>query len=120
MRRTISVLIVCGAAAGLVAAIARPSVDSGPNPSLHILAAKPLTVAGRNFRPHERVRVTAKITVTGERRTTAVAAGGTGRFRVEFGQLGVSRCAELRIVAVRRSGRAVVVKHLPAPACLPA
>ena len=73
---------------------------------------------GRNFRQRERVRVTA--TLAGEKRTLAVTAGQTGRFRVVFDRLGASRCDSIRIIAVRRSGRLVVVKHLPAPACSPA
>jgi hypothetical protein len=36
---------------------------------------------------------------------------------VEFEQLGASRCDLIRVVAERRSGRLVVVKRLPAPAC---
>ena len=97
-------LAVCGALASVVATVAWPGVQSNP-----------LTVAGSSFRPHERVRVTA--TVASEKRTRAVTAGRTGRFRVEFEQLGASRCDLIRVVAVRRSGRLVVVKRLPAPAC---
>jgi hypothetical protein len=115
MRRTIVMLAVCGALASVVAAVAWPGVQSGPAPSLRIAAASPLTVVGSSFRPHERVRVTA--TVASEKRTRAVTAGRTGRFRVEFEQLGASRCDLIRVVAVRRSGRLVVVKRLPAPAC---
>jgi len=115
MRRTIVMLAVCGALASVVSAVAWPGVQSGPAPSLRVAAANPLTVAGSSFRPHERVRVTA--TVASEKRTRAVTAGRTGRFRVEFEQLGASRCDLIRVVAVRRSGRLVVVKRLPAPAC---
>jgi hypothetical protein len=115
MRRTIVVLAVCGAAASIVAAVARPGVESRPAASLRIAAAKPLTVVGRNFLPRERVRLTA--TLAGEKRTLAVTAGRTGLFRVEFDQLATSRCDAVRVVAVRRSGAVVVVKRLPAPAC---
>lgn len=76
---------------------------------------KPLTVAGRNFRSRERIRVTARL--AGERRTLAVTAGQSGRFQVEFDRFGATRCDLIRIVAVRRSGTLVVVKRLPAPAC---
>jgi hypothetical protein len=115
MRRTIVLLVLCGAAAGIAAAIARPGLKSAPAPSLRIAVANPLVVTGRNFRPHERLRVIA--TVAGEKRTRTLTAGRTGRLRVELYQLGASRCDSIRIVAVRRSGRLVVVKRLPAPAC---
>jgi len=52
-----------------------------------------------------------------EKRTRAVTAGPNGGFGVVFDRLGATRCDVIRIVAVRRSGRLVVVKHLPAPAC---
>lgn len=114
MRRTVALLAVCGITAGVLVSLAQSAVHRRAA-TLGIAAARPLTVAGRNFRPHERVRVTA--TVAGEKTTRAVTAGQTGRFRVEFEQLGATRCDLVRIVAVRRSGRAVVVKRLPAPAC---
>jgi hypothetical protein len=118
MRKSVLVLGVCGAAASIVTAVAWPRVASRPAPSLRIAVTRPLTVTGRNFRQRERVRVRA--TVGGEKRTLAVTAGETGRFRVNFDQLGASRCDSIRIIAVRRSGRLVVVKRLPAPACAPA
>jgi hypothetical protein len=117
MRRTVVVLAVCGAAASIIVAVARPGVESRAAPSLRIAAAKPLTVVGRNFRPNEHVRVTA--TLAGEKRTLVVTAE-QGRFQVVFEQLGATRCDLIRIVAVRRSGKLVVQKQLPAPACLPA
>jgi hypothetical protein len=98
-----------------MAAVARPAAQVGrPAPSLRIAVATPLTVAGRNFRPHERVRVTA--TVEGQKLGRALTASGAGRFTVVF-RLGASRCDLLRVVAVRRSGAAVVLKRLPSPAC---
>jgi hypothetical protein len=115
MRRTVVILAVCGVAASIVAAVARPGVESRPAPALRISVAKPLTVAGRNFRPREHLRVTA--TLAGEKRTLAVTAGRRGRFVVEFDQLAATRCDLIRIVATRRSGRLVVLKRLPPPAC---
>jgi hypothetical protein len=116
MRRTIAVLTVCAAVAAVVAAVARPDANRGARPSLRIARAEPLAIAGRNFRPHERVRLTA--TVASSKRTRSVTAGPQGRFQVQFEQLGASRCDLLRVVAVRRSGKLVIVKRLPAPACL--
>lgn len=115
MRRTVVVLVVCGIVAGVAASLALPAVHSRPAPNLGLAKPEPLTVVGRNFRPHERIRVSA--TVAGRERTRAVTAGKTGRFHVVFMQLAASRCDAFRVVAVRRSGALVVLKHLPAPAC---
>ena len=118
MRRTVLVLAVCGAVASIVTAVALPAAGSRPAPSLRIAVAKPLTVVGRNFRAREHVRV--NVTLAGEKRTRVVTAGPTGRFQVEFDQLGATRCDLIRVVVVRRSGALVVLKQLPAPACSPA
>ncbi|MFL5958991.1 MAG: hypothetical protein ACJ75G_01810 [Gaiellaceae bacterium] len=115
MRKTVAVLAVCSAAAGIVPAVAQPRVHVRPAPSLRLAARSPLTVAGRNFRPRERLRVTA--TVASRTRTVAVHAGTAGRFKVTFLRLAATRCDLLRVVAVRRSGALVVLKSLPAPAC---
>jgi hypothetical protein len=117
MRRTVVVLGVCGIVAGIAASLALPAVHSRPAPSLGLAKPEPLTVVGRNFRSHERVRVSA--TLDGRTRTRAVTAGQTGRFQVVFMQLAASRCDAIRVVAVRRSGALVVLKRLPAPACSP-
>lgn len=115
MRRAVVVLAVCGLAASIVAAVALSAVQSPPAPSLSITVARPLTVAGRHFRPHEHVRITA--TLAGQRTTRSVNVGRTGRFQVVFAQLGMSRCDQLRVVVTRRAGALVVLKRLPAPAC---
>jgi hypothetical protein len=112
---TFVVLAVSAVVASLVAAVARPGVESRRAPSLRIAVAAPLTVTGTKFRAHERVRITA--TVASGKESRAVTAGRTGRLRIVFGQLAASRCDLVRVVAARRSGRLVVVKRLPAPAC---
>jgi hypothetical protein len=109
------VLVVCGIAAGVAASLALPAVHDRPAPSLGLAKPEPLTVVGRDFRSHERVRVS--VTLDGRKRTRAVTAGQTGRFQVVFMQLGASRCDAIRVVAARRSGALVVLKRLPAPAC---
>jgi carbohydrate-selective porin OprB len=115
MRRTVAALAVCGIVAGVAASLALSASNRRPAPNLGLAKPQPLTLAGRNFRPQERVRVTA--TVAGRKRRQTVTAGQTGRLHVVFRQLGWSRCDSLRVVAVRRSGALVVLKRLPAPAC---
>src|SRR5258706_319150 len=92
---------------------AASTTASTPATTLGLAKPEPLTVVGRNFRSHERVRVSA--TLEGRKRTRAVTAGQTGRFQVVFVQLAASRCDAIRVVAVRRSGALVVLKRLPAP-----
>jgi hypothetical protein len=115
MRRTVAALAICGIVAGVAASLALPASSRRPTPNLGLTKPAPLTLTGRSFRPHERVRVTA--TVAGRKRTQAVTAGKTGRLHVVFMQLDWSRCDALRVVAVRRSAALVVLKRLPAPAC---
>jgi hypothetical protein len=115
MRRTVAALAVCGIVAGVAASLALSASNRRPAPNLTLTKPEPLTVVGRNFWPHERVRVTA--TVAGRKRTQAVTAGKTGRLHVVFRQLDWSPCDALRVVAARRSGALVVLKRLPARAC---
>jgi hypothetical protein len=76
---------------------------------------QPLTVTGRGFRPHERVRVSA--TADQQYATAVRTAGPAGSFRVAFTRLSVGRCDVFRVIAIGREGTHAVLKRLPSPAC---
>ena len=84
--------------------------------SLRLITTVPLKVAGAHFRSRERVRVV--VTVSDATRARVIRASGKGSFVTEF-PIGAGRCAAVRVVAVGNAGSRTVLKHLPAPACLP-
>ena len=81
-------------------------------PSLRITTSAPFKVSGRHFHGREHVRVSAGARVA---RTTA---SGGGSFVVTLP--GATRCNTVRVLARGSAGSYVVVKLLPAPACMPA
>jgi hypothetical protein len=83
--------------------------------TLTLVGRDPVVVRGVNFRPLERVTVTA--TAQGQSVERRVRAARSGGFTVRF-DLVASRCNGVGIRAVRPSG-AVVVLKLPLPACMP-
>jgi hypothetical protein len=84
--------------------------------SLRLITTIPLKVGGAHFRSRERVRVV--VTVSDATRARAIRASGKGSFVTEF-PIGAGRCDAVRVVAVGNAGSRTVLKHLPAPACLP-
>jgi hypothetical protein len=81
-------------------------------PSLRITASAPLGIRGRHFHARERVRISA-----GTRIARATASGG-GSFVVTIAA--ATRCNTVRVLARGSAGSYVVIKLLPAPACMPA
>jgi hypothetical protein len=108
----LSVGIAIAVAAAVTAAPAAARLD---NATLTLVGRDPVVVRGVNFRPLERVTVTA--TAQGRTIDRHVRAGRLGAFTVGL-ELVVSRCNGVGIRAVRPSG-AVISLKLPLPACMP-
>jgi hypothetical protein len=84
--------------------------------TLRIVDRDPLALRGEGFRPRERVRVSLSAPVS-ERKFTR--ANGLGSFRVTFLEVSTTRCDDVRAVASGGAGSRVMLKLLPAPACMP-
>ena len=89
---------------------------SGPSSSAALTLARtnPLIVRGSGFQPGERVRL--ELGPSGA--TTRARASEHGSFRASF-DAPVTRCDRVRVIAIGSKGSRVVLKRLPAPACLP-
>jgi hypothetical protein len=116
--RKIGIAAAAVAAAALALGIAGlgAGFTSSQHPSLRLLKTAPLTLTGSHFRAKERVRVT--VTVESARSARMVRASGRGSFVAGFAT-GAGRCSAVRAVAIGGAGSRAVLKHLPAPACLP-
>jgi hypothetical protein len=104
-------LVVCGAL------ILSNASGAGARPAAHLrlVKANPVTVAGRGFRPHVRVRLmlTAHGTMLRQPR-----ANGNGAFTVTF-PTALDRCSGWMVTATQR-GRSMVILRSPAkPECAP-
>jgi len=106
---------VVTAIAVAAAATAVPAGALGGAPTLALLGRDPVSVRGSDFRPLERVTVTA--TANGRSLSRHVRASRAGGFVVRF-DLVASRCGGLGIRAARPSGATIWLK-LPLPACMP-
>jgi hypothetical protein len=88
-------------------------------PRLTLVRSQPLTVRGRGFHRHERVRVVvrqnSRVTVVHRLR-----AGRRGRFTTTFGGVGLDRCGSFSVTAFGRAGSRAMLKRPPLPACMPA
>jgi hypothetical protein len=114
MRRLALIVIV-----GLfvtAAAAAAWNQQSTARPALRLIDQRPFTVQGRNFRSHERVKVTL-YKQQKSARTRGVTASSSGTFRAVLQQTLVDRCDLIRVRAVGASGSTAVLKMLPQPAC---
>ncbi len=100
----------------LLAVSACSGSGSGPSSSaaLRFAETTPLTVRGSGFQPGERVR----LDLGSSGATTWARASGRGSFRASF-DVPVTRCDRIRVMAIGSKGSRVVLKRLPAPACLP-
>lgn len=83
-------------------------------PALRLVRVQPLTLAGKGFKPRERVRVT----VAREDKTVArvIEASEAGSFVVSFAELKLRRCAALLVRASGARGSRAILKFAP-PAC---
>jgi hypothetical protein len=99
-----------------VSACSGSGPGSGPSSSaaLSLADTSPLTVRGSGFQPGERVR----LDLGSSGATTLARASGRGSFRASF-DVPVTRCDRIRVIAIGSKGSRVVLKRLPAPACLP-
>jgi phosphatidylserine decarboxylase len=89
---------------------------SNAQAALRVVDQRPFTVQGRNFRAHERVKVTLYKQQKNVR-TRAVTASLSGTFRAVLQQTPVDRCDLIRVRAVGAAGSTAVLKMLPQPAC---
>jgi hypothetical protein len=86
------------------------------HPTLHLVSANPLVVAGTGFESRERVTLTA-LTTLGPRiqKTRATSAG---RFRAQLGSFS-QPCGKPFAVRARGIGGSLATLHLEAPPCVP-
>lgn len=103
-------------AALLVAATAVVPTGAGRTsaPSLKLLRAAPLRIAGAHFRARERVRVT--VSFGAKRVRTTLAASRSGTFVVAF-ETRAGRCETVTGFALGRAGSRAAFKRGPPPAC---
>jgi hypothetical protein len=107
----VSVLLVCGAL------ILSAASGAGARPAAHLALVKgnPVTVAGRGFRPHARVRLVLSARGTLIRRPLA---NRDGAFTVTF-PTALDRCSGWMVTATQQ-GRSTVILRSPAkPECAP-
>src|SRR5262245_52513553 len=108
--------LVCLLGATLAATALVPLAAGSTGASLRIAARDPLTIAGRGFRPHERVRVVVAVQVT---LAKTVRASSASAFGVRFGTLRMPHCGGVFATAHGRAGTVARLK-IPLPACQPA
>ncbi len=82
--------------------------------SLSLVRTAPLKLAGRHFRPHERVGLT--VSVGGRKLRKTLTATGSGRFTAGFAT-GAGRCEAVAGIALGRAGSHAALKRGPLPAC---
>jgi len=82
----------------LAAAASRPveGATAVSVPLLRVLHTSPFEVAGRSFKPFERVKV---VVTTSAVYTKRVRAGRSGRFVVNFGRIALDRCTGFVVTA---------------------
>jgi hypothetical protein len=113
-------LVLVGASLLLIlAAVALPrdaAGTAGPPPRLALERTQPLTVKGRHFRAHERVRLVVHEPIGIARR---VRADGRGRFRKVFRSVVVDRCGGLWVGATGSAGSRARLVSRSLPECAP-
>lgn len=109
-RAAIVVLLLAGCAGGL-----RYDADQAGGairaPSLSVVRAAPLTIAGRRFHPQEKVRV--ELTLDAGALVRAVHATSTGSFVVSFSDARVEPCDALTVRAVGNRGSSATLRLRP-------
>lgn len=92
-------------------------VAAAPNaPALRLVSRAPLVVRANGFAARERVRVQVTGDAVAVRRAIATTRG---TFVVRFGDILLTRCDTVRVVAIGSRGDRATLKLLPAPACHP-
>jgi hypothetical protein len=90
-----------------------PALSASGQPSVRVTHIQPLTVAGRNFQPRERVRV---VVVAKRQRLSTVVANRRGRFVVRYA-FAVGDCTALRVSA--RGNHGSRASYALIPDCTP-
>src|SRR4051794_34073805 len=113
----LTVLLLAVVAAALLAATGA-FAGATPKPRLTMARAQPLTVRGRGFHRHERVRVVLR-RASRPAVVHRLRAGRRGRFTTTFGGVALDRCGGFSVIAVGRAGSRATLKRPPLPACMP-
>ena len=105
------IVLVASGLASAAGASERPAAA----PSLRLLHVQPFTLAGKDFRPREHLRVT----VAHEEQTVArmLDASRLGNFVISFAELKRRRCAAVFVRASGARGSRAILKFAP-PACM--
>jgi len=109
--------LVVAVAAALGATGSRASSDKTGKPLLRLANTAPISVVGARFHSRERIKVT--LGLQGTTTTKRIRASGSGSFRTAFARA-AGRCVSFHVSAVGAAGDKAVLKHVPAPACMPA
>jgi hypothetical protein len=118
MRRIAALFLMLGIGGTLLAGLGQTAAArTAATAKLRLLATNPVTVAGAGFHSRERVRVTAS--ASDRTQVVRVVATRIGSFTADLDDLSANRCDLIRVVAVGNAGTRVVLKRLPAPACMP-
>jgi hypothetical protein len=113
----LTTLLVAGIAAALIAATG--ALAGAPaKPRLTLVRSQPLTVRGRGFHGHERVRVVVRA-ASRPAVVQRLRAGRRGRFTTTFGGVALDRCGGISVTAIGRAGSRATLKRPPLPACMP-
>ena len=110
----VAVAVVLAVAPGAAACAAGQAKDTSP--TLTLRSRNPVTVVGRHFIPHRRVRLMVSASGTQSRR---VVANASGSFTATFSAVAIDRCTGWSVTASQRGLRPVVI-HVAKPECLPA
>jgi hypothetical protein len=113
----LTVLLLAGIAAALLAATGA-FAGPAPKPRLALVRSVPLTVRGRGFHRHERVRVVVR-QASRPAVVHRLRAGRRGRFMTTFGSVALDRCGGISVTAIGRAGSRATLKRPPLPACMP-
>jgi hypothetical protein len=113
----LTTLLLAGVATALLAATGA-FAGATPKPRLTLARTQPLTVRGRGFHRHERVRVVLR-QASRPAVVHRLRAGRRGRFTTTFGGVALDRCGGFSLTAVGRAGSRATFKRPPLPACMP-
>src|SRR5690349_20634512 len=98
----LTALCLAGIAAALLVATGA-FAGAPPKPRLTLVRSQPLTVRGRGFHRHERVRVVVR-QASRPAVVHRLRAGRRGRFTTTFGGVAVDLCGGISVTAIGRAG----------------
>jgi hypothetical protein len=111
-RRLVSVAVLLTVAAFVLSHAA----GGASRPALTLLRMQPLTVAGKGFEAHERVRLVLQGAARGSHRVTA---SSRGTFTKAFSRVTVDRCSGFWVGATGSAGSRAKLVRRAKPECSP-